>query len=387
VPSERPDTMKILILTRTLKYGGAQRQAVVLTNELARRGHDVWIAPFYGGGELEQGLDVLRVHLVALNKRSRWDLLPVFWKLLRTASGERFNLIFALGLGPNLMATLLHGFLPKTILFWSIRKSYTEVLDEERPSEFGWLARTMARFADRVVFNSQSGLGHAIYRGYPPDKLICIPNGINTREFYPDAESGARVRTEWGFGRSQKLVGLVGRLDPAKNHADFLRAAARVAQKRSDVHFVCLGEGPAEFKSRLQALSRELEIEDKVRWIAPRRDMRGVYNALDLCCLSSITEGFPNVIGEAMACARPCVATDVGDCRLIVGETGRVVSLGDANALAQGMLDQLSSADTWNERGRERIVENFSTVRLGSRIEEVLSREMAQPTTISEAAH
>jgi glycosyltransferase involved in cell wall biosynthesis len=178
--------VKILIIPRTLGYGGAQSQAVALANELVRRQHDIWLMPFYGGGQLEQEVSGARLRLIQLNKRSRWDLHRVVWKLCQTMAQERFDAIYTLGAGPNLLVTLACFCFPRTILFWSVRKSDMRTLEHESPSDFGWLCPKMARFSDRIIFNSRRGLEHGIECGYPRSKAICIPNGINTDLFYPD---------------------------------------------------------------------------------------------------------------------------------------------------------------------------------------------------------
>jgi glycosyltransferase involved in cell wall biosynthesis len=110
-----------------------------------------------------------------------------------------------------------------------------------------------------------------------------------------------------------------------------------------------------------------------VLWLGPCSNMRAVYNALDIVCLSSaFGEGFPNVIGEAMACGRRCVVTDVGDCRPIVGPTGWVVPPGDADALADGLMQALREirrTGSFSIEARDRICQNFTVALLANRVE------------------
>jgi glycosyltransferase involved in cell wall biosynthesis len=377
--------MKILIIPRTLGYGGAQRQTIALARELAGRGHDIYVMPFYGGGDLERELSGSRIRLLCVNKRSRWDL-RIFWRLYQAMLRERFDAIYALGVGPNLAATLIRCCFPRVILFWSVRKSDATTQAHERPNDFGWLAPKAAHFSHRIVFNSRSGLRHGVQCGYPRSKVVCIPNGIDAESFYPDPVERAAVRKEWGIDPEQKLIGLVGRIDPVKSHENFFRAAALVTKERSDVRFACIGGGSATLKARLETLSRELQIEDKLHWIESRGEMRAVYNALDILCSASLSEGFPNAIGEALACACPCVVTDVGDCRFLVGDAGRVVPPGNPVALAQQLLAELSSNNGRNQDGRRRILENFDVFHLGNRFEQCLAQEIPGLVTASEVA-
>jgi glycosyltransferase involved in cell wall biosynthesis len=205
--------------------------------------------------------------------------------------------------------------------------------------------------------------------------MLHIPNGIDTKVFYPDDTERKSLRAEWGISDSEKVVGQVARFDPIKNHPLFLKAAARIASERPDVRFVCVGHGQASYLEDLQALTRSLGIESKVRWVQAHSDTRKVYNALDVFCSSSLSEGFPNVIGEAMACGRRCVVTDVGDSRFVVGETGVVVRSDDVEDLAAGLRQQLDAGASLNLRARQRVLENFTVTQLGDKTEQALLQQ------------
>jgi glycosyltransferase involved in cell wall biosynthesis len=365
--------LKILFLVRQLNIGGAERQLVILANELASRGHEVVVASYYPGGALSHGLDTERVRLVCLEKRSRWDLfsLPIkFWKVIRQEEPE---VLLGWMHTQNVVATMVRIFRPKTKLVWCVRSANLDpILDNvERVSV--WMQTRLSKFAACVIVNSLAGLEHAVSDGIAREKMVFVPNGIDTKEFYPDQAAGRRVRAEWGIGESEKVIGKVARFDPIKNHPLFLKAAARVAAERPDVHFVCVGHGDAGYLQELQELTRVLGIEKRVRWIKARPDVRAVYNALDIFCSASLSEGFPNVIGEAMSCGCHCVVTDAGDSKQVVGDTGVVVPSNDVDSLAAGLLQELDRGGL-NLLGRQRILENFTIAHLGDKTEQVLTR-------------
>lgn len=364
--------MRILFLVRALDYGGAERQLVVLANELARRGHRVAIAVFYSGAPLEREIDCSRVRLIPLEKRSRWDLLSLYWTLLRVVQRERPDVLHGWMSDPNLVASMIRLLYPKAHIFWCIRCANVEMILDRVASTVGWFERRLSHFADCIVVNSQAGINHAASRGFPLDKMFHIPNGIDVDGLYFDPPEGQRVRTEWGFKGSERLIGLVGRLDPIKDHAGFLKAAARLSQEFPEARFVCIGNGPVQYKMKLEAFSRELGLVQKVTWVPMRHDVRAVYNALDVVCLCSLSEGFPNVIGEAMACGRHCVVTDVGDSRFLVGDAGVVVPPNDPEALARGLRNALTAGRDSNEAGRQRILEHFTVTHLADRTEKLL---------------
>jgi glycosyltransferase involved in cell wall biosynthesis len=362
--------MKILFLARQLNIGGAERQLVTLANELADRGHEVVIASYYPGGALSKKLDK-RVRLVSLGKRSRWDLLHFYFTLVRVVRQERPAVLHGWMHTQNVFATFAWMFHRDVRLFWSVRSAKLFPLTLVATVE-EWLRTRLSRFPDCIVVNSIAGLEYAASKGLPRGKMLYIPNGIDTTLFYPDAALGQRVRAEWGIRDSEKVIGYVARFIPLKNHKLFLKAGAAIAAERPEVRLVCCGHGEPAYLKELQELSRTLGIENKVRWVQAHPDVTAMYNAFDVFCSTSLTEGFPNVIGEAMACGRRCVVTDVGDCRSVVDDTGVVVPSNDVEALAAGLRQALDAGDSLNLRARQRILDNFSVAHLADRTEQAL---------------
>jgi glycosyltransferase involved in cell wall biosynthesis len=370
--------LKILFLARQLNIGGAERQLVTLANELASRGHEIVVASYYPGGALSTKVDTERVRLISLGKRSRWDLFSLYVKVLRVMRQERPDVLHGWMHTQNIVATFVRVFHPKVKLFWCVRSSDLEMVQDVVERFEVWLQSRLSGFADCVVVNSMAGLEHSVSGGIDREKMLFIPNGIDTAVFYPDEAEGKRVRSDWGISESTKIIGKVARFDPIKNHPAFLKAAARIASERSDVHFVCVGHGRAAYLKQLQELTRTLGIENRVQWIQARPDVRAVYNALDIFCSASFSEGFPNVIGEAMACGRHCVVTDVGDSKLVVGGTGIAVPSDDVDALTAGLREKLNAGNTLNLRARQRILENFTVAHLGDKTEQALLRHVVQ---------
>jgi glycosyltransferase involved in cell wall biosynthesis len=375
--SERRKILKVLFIARQLNIGGAERQLVTLANDLVARGHEIIIASFYTGGALSKKLDS-GVRLVSLEKRSRWDLMSLCINTVRVVRQERPDVVHGWMFTPDLMATVARIFNPQVKLFWSVRVSNLDTVTDWMEKVAAWLEAKSSRFANCIVVNSLTGLEHAVSAGYPRDKMLFIPNGIDTNTFYPDEAGRERVRAEWGVGPSEKVVGNIARFDWVKNHPLFLKAAARIAAERPDVHFVCVGHGEAAYLAELQGMTRSLGIEARVRWIQAEPDVRAVYNALDVFCSSSSSEGFPNGIGEAMACGRRCVVTNAGDSALLVGDTGVVVPVNDLEALTAGLMEQVAAADSLSWRARQRILDNFTVEKLGDKTEQALLHHVRQ---------
>ena len=370
--------MKILFLSRQLNIGGAERQLVTLASELAARGHEIVIASYYPGGALSEMIDPKRIKVISYEKKSRWDLFTLLFKTLKVVRDEQPTVLHGWMHTQNVVATFAKVLNPKVTMVWAVRASNLETHLDWAEKLTIWLQARLSRFASRITVNSMAGLEYAAQGGLPREKMLFVPNGIDTNAFYPNDEERRRVRAQWNMGDDMKIVGNISRFDPIKNHKMFLKAAAAVAAERADVRFVCVGHGKESYLQELKQLSRTLGLEGKVHWIQAQSDVRAAYNAVDVFCSSSLTEGFPNVIGEAMACGRHCVVTDVGDSALVVGDTGVVVPSDNAQAMSAGLLDRLNARETMNLRARQRILENFTVAHLGDKSEYVLYQALEQ---------
>lgn len=368
----------LMFLVRSLERGGAERQLVVLVKGLASRGHAVVVAVFYADGAYETELAAAGVRVIHLRKQGRWDMLPFLTRLLRLLRKERPTVLHSYLGVPNLLAVVLKLFLPRIQIIWGVRASNVDL------SRYDWLSRLayvlecrLARFASSIIANSHAGKHYAVANGFPETKMVVIPNGIDTDYFRFDSEGRRVVRLAWGVGEDEILVGLVGRLDPMKDHPVFLEAASHIAREHRGVRFVCVGGGPADYAEALKQRAADLGLTNQLIWAGARDNMPTVYSALDIASSSSsYGEGFSNTIAEAMACGVPCVVTDVGDSALIVGGTGSVVPSGDHSALAAAIqrLTDLPPEER-QELGaacRVRIVSEFSVDKLVQRTEQAL---------------
>jgi glycosyltransferase involved in cell wall biosynthesis len=158
-----------------------------------------------------------------------------------------------------------------------------------------------------------------------------LPNGIDINEFKPDPQQREAVRAELGLSEGDVLAGVVARVDPQKDHATFIEAVRMLSTRYRRLRILLVGARTGEY-----ALPEELRSITVA--LGERRDVARLMRALDLLVSSSAYgEGFPNIIGEAMASGVPCVATNVGDTAAIIAESGLVVPPRDARALASAI--------------------------------------------------
>ena len=374
--------MRILFLERSLGRGGAQRQLVALAVGLMQRGHQVTVALFYNEGPLISDLLEAGVHLRILGKRSRWDVLGFLRSTLLLLSVEKPDIVCTFLQVPNLIAATCKLFRPRLRLVWGVRASNMDLRRYDRLTGLSYQLEILgSRLANVVISNSKTGRGSVLSKGFQADKVVVVVNGIDTERFQPDPCGRRRLRDEWKIADHETLVGLIGRLDPMKDHRAYIHAAARVSQQMPDVRFVCVGdEGPITFEE-LALEASVVGLRDRMIWSAGRDDMPAVFSACDLVCSSSAYgEGFSNTLAEAMACGRRCVATDVGDARDILGRTGQIVPPMNENALADGiamLCGEVKRNGETSIAAREWIVRNFSIDRMVSGFEDQFKRLIA----------
>lgn len=225
--------------------------------------------------------------------------------------------------------------------------------------------------ATGVIAVSNSLKEAAVLAGVPEQQIAVIPNGVDAVTFRPGDKDDARDVLSYPITR--KLVVCIAELRPVKGHDVLLRAFA--AMRENDVHVVCVGRGlDSQWGKKLQSLVKELQIENRVFFAGslPPEDVAIWLRASDVFALASHREGCCNAVLEALATGTPVAATDVGDNRLFVNQSGigRIVSSGDPESLAQAIseclecdFDQATIAAsiqdyTW-ETAASRVIERF----------------------------
>ncbi len=377
--------MRILLSIPSLMPGGAERQFAELAAGLAARGHEVLAVALDRGGPLETALGTAR--LVVIGKQSRLGNLLVAVRLAGLLRSFRPQVHYAFLTAACVLGGLLKPFFPATRLVMGLRA--TDV--DHSAYTYGNAGRIMhglearlSALAELVIANSQAGQRDALRRGFPAARTVVVPNGIDTERCLPHRALGLPLREAWGIGPDEVLIGHVARLDPMKDHPNFLRAAALLAARRPEARFVCVGAGPEGYTAELRRQADGLGLGRRLVWAGGRADMPQVYNALDLLCLSSAYgEGFPNVLGEAMSCGVPCCATDAGDAALVLGEAGALAPRRDPETLATvlaGLLERREREGQALRRAcRERMVTHFGVERMVAASEALLEKLCAEP--------
>jgi glycosyltransferase involved in cell wall biosynthesis len=262
---------------------------------------------------------------------------------------------------------------------WGIRHSN---LDEKLNSRvIIYIAKISAMFSGilprKIISCSEKAAEVHIKIGYNEDKMSVIPNGYDLSKLRFSQEARFRNRTLWGVN-DDFVFGMVGRWNPLKDHANFIKAIACIAHNiERPIKCVLVGPGIDDSNTELTALIHKYELKHVVSLIGPTSDINEVMSAFDALVLPSSGEAFPNVVAEAMACSTPCIVTDVGDAALIVNKFGCVVPPVDHIALSVAMeklICQRDNHESWaelKENCRKRIEDDFSIEKMVSRFDKI----------------
>jgi glycosyltransferase involved in cell wall biosynthesis len=258
---------------------------------------------------------------------------------------------------------------------WNVRCSALEPGDVPRSTR--WLTHILARLSARpeaVLFNSTAGREAHRLLGYRPRRSEVIPNGFDLDERRPDAARRADFRDEIGVDESAFVIGMIARAHRMKDQSTFLAAASRLKGMRRGVRFVMVGLDHDWNNRSLVADIDQYGLRDRIHLLGLRQDVPRIMCGLDCLVSTSTSEGFPNVIGEAMACGVPCVSTDAGDSRLIVGDTGWIVPIGDIAGVVGGVSQLMDAShaerQARGERCRRRIIDHFELGQIAGRYAE-----------------
>jgi glycosyltransferase involved in cell wall biosynthesis len=353
--------MRIVYLLSSLGVGGAEKQALALADRMAARGHTVALLVLMPRLEVEWPTTIPSLHLNV--RKTPGSILAGFKRGRAFLREFRPNVVHSHSFHANIFARLLRLVAPPFVVFSTVHNVY----------EGGWRRMLAYRLTDplsrRTVAVSQAAADRFIRMGaLPRHKCSVILNGIDAHEFAPNEERCARVRVEIGVSEAKEEAEFiwlaVGRLAPAKDYPNLLHAFAEVRSGRGDARLWIAGDAAVGQIAALQQLLNEYELRDSVRWLGLRRDVPALLDAADGFVSGSAWEGMPLAVGEAMAMAKPVVATDVGGVRELLGDAGLIAPAKDSAALAKAMIATMGQTrEALAARGRaarQRIVDHFS---------------------------
>ncbi|WP_287600587.1 glycosyltransferase [Thiothrix sp.] len=328
------------------------------------------------------GADKIRAHGIPVHCLNMANSLTSGWHILRLVRLLR-------ELEPDVIqGWMYHGNLAASIanlalsnrhpVFWNIRQSLYDITLESTAMQ--WAIRLSAKRSGKptgIIYNAYRAAEQHADFGFKEHNAHIIPNGFDTHVFAPNAYSRETIRHSLAIPEEAFVIGMVANYHPMKNHALFLEAANLLNKHQKNVHFILTGrEVTHENREIQQLLKRFPALQANLHLTGERQDIPAILNALDVFTLtSSYGEGFSNVVGEAMACGIPCIATDVGDVPRIIGNTGHILRDASPSALAFAWLEWINAGATWRDeqgqRAMQRIKRHYSIHNIAHQYQEL----------------
>jgi glycosyltransferase involved in cell wall biosynthesis len=346
--------MKIAILINAISRGGAERQALNATLQLAKRGHDVELLYYHQSVDEYEYPAFSRAKVTYIPKgRSRLGFL---WRLRNHFRRGRFDVVHAFKATENIYGCLAAKLAGTPVVIGGYREQYAA------GGVIRLLHLSLRGIVDGWIVNTQA-IANSMVRaiGAKQKDFFVLPNGIDPESFNSSL-SAIDAKKSLRLAPSQPVVSIVARLHPIKNHAMFLAMAVEVLKRRPDAQFLIVGGGP--LRSEVQSKATAMGLTNAVHFLGERSDVSDVMAATDVSVLTSHSEGLSNALLESMCVGLPIVTTDYTGVRELItdGEQGFIVPRDDAKAMADKVCVLLDDADLrtrMGQRGKAYVTNTF----------------------------
>ena len=372
-------SISILFVIDGLEFGGGERTFLQLIQGLSCVEYGIHVATSLEGDFFkiltEMGIDV-----VPLDLKRRVNVKNIK-RLSEIIRERKISIVHSQGGRADFYARMASKMLkPKVKIVNTVAmpvKGYD--VGVFRKGVYRFLDWFSERYVDRFIVVSEV-LRDALLSSYKiqPDKVIKIYNGIELDEYRPNGKEvrsqKSEVRREFGIAKDVPVIGAIGRMVWQKGFEYLIQAIPDIVQDVPDAKFLLVGDGP--LRERIEALSKELRVRDNMIFTGFRSDIKEILCAVDLLVIPSLLEGFPMVILEAMAMAKPIIATNIDGIteQITDGVNGILVPPKDPSALAKGVIRVLNNKElamTMGLSARKKVEQEFSVEKMVAETEKV----------------
>lgn len=370
----------VLHIVSGLKIGGTEMVLYRLITDVSNDAYRHVVISLSPEGGMEQLFHEAGIELFVLNFKSSPFLQ--FARLISLINSVSPDIVQTWMYHADLVGGLAARVTARKNIIWGVRNTDLNFGGSRVTVWVRWLcARLSSVVPNSIVCAAQASRRTHEALGYSPERMVVVPNGFDLARLQATKLQVQALRLASGLVATDVVIGTLGRFDAAKDPQNFVLAAGLLGRQFPQVKFLMVGRNCDKANTQLMGWIEAKGLASRFVLLGERRDAPVCLAAMDVFCLSSRTEGFPNVVGEAMAMRRACVVTDVGDAAYLLGGCGFVVPKEDSAALALGMgkLLGLSTAERaeFGERAHARITSEFTIGRTRERFEAIYARVLA----------
>jgi glycosyltransferase involved in cell wall biosynthesis len=372
---------KVTFIATGLLTGGAETVLLALLSRLDRARFVPEVVSLRGDGPMRERIEALGVPVRLMNMRPGVPHPGGMVRLFRHIRRARPDLVQGWMYHGNLAASMCAKLAWRAPVLWSIHNSlYDWSLEKRATALIIRSGALLSRSASRIVYCAEITARQHEAIGFRADRTVIVPNGFDVGRFQPDADARGALIAELGAASDALLAGHIARFHPHKDHRTLSEALRAAMRSEPRLHAVLAGSGIDARNEQIGAMMDGLPRE-RVHLLGPRSDIPRLMAGLDFLVSSSVSEAFPMVVGEAMACGLPCVVTDVGDSAKLLDDLGIVVPPSDSGALAEAMIKLAAMPGEerreLGRKARDRAVRHFSLDEMVRRYEGVFQEALA----------
>lgn len=379
--------MKIIHIIIGLGVGGAELMLKrLLESHQFNTDYQHSVISLTGLGSVGPQLQAKGFDVKTLGMRTAFDTPLILWRLMQAIKLGHPDVVQTWMYHADFLGGVAARLTGYRNVIWGIRTTEVTAGGKRTTAYIRKLCAKLSRTVPHTIICAADASRRAhIAIGYDAKKMIVVPNGFDLTRLIATPAQRNHLRLQCNFDAEDVIVGYLGRFHPAKDQENFVKAAGTVARQHSKARFLMVGRNLSADNKQLLQWIEATGCPDRFVLLGERSDVPICLAAMDLFCLSSRTEGFPNVVGEAMAMGLPCVVTDVGDAAQLVADTGVVVPKEDSNALALGLGQLLKmpplARQQLGQAAKARVCAEFSMDQARRRFEAIYQQVTKKDST------
>lgn len=372
--------MHILHIIISLDVGGAELMLSRLILEQKKASNNIHtVISLRGNGLIADRLKENGVRVISLRMTSMLKVPLIIFKLMMILREIKPNVVQTWMYHADLIGGISAKLAGISNVIWGVRT--TEVALDGKPGikliqkVNAFLSKFIPKY---IVCAANASLASHTAIGYDSTKMLVIPNGFDIEKFQFNLEKRTQIRSHFKIDDSNLVIGSVGRFHTDKDQKNFIEAALSLCESYPNLRFMMVGRNVDFTNPEIFDWIGSSTYKDRFILCGQRSDVVDCMSAMDVFCLHSKTEGFPNVLGEAMTLGLPCISTNVGDAKVLLGDTGFLVESANTSELAlamKNMVDlQTDERFKLGSKAKSRILENFTMAKCNDQFQNLYEK-------------